>query len=262
MGVCNVTPDSFSDGGAFATVERARARVDALLAEGADVVDIGGESTRPGAAPVQAAEQLARVLDVVRHAVERGACVSIDTGDPEVADACLAAGAVAVNDATCLRDVRLARVAGDHDAAYVLMHTRGAPAEMTRLTSYGDVVDDIVGEWEAAACRATESPTGLAREALLFDPGIGFAKTAEQSIELLRRLPELARRVVVPVVVGASRKSFLRAIDAGAGANDGGRIGGSIAAALHAARFGARLVRVHDVRATRQALDLTRLLHA
>lgn len=261
MGICNVTPDSFSDGGDHATALAARACVDRLVAEGADVIDVGGESTRPGAPPVGADEQLARVLPVVRYASERGRAVSIDTGDPAVARACLEAGAVCVNDATCLRDERLAKVAGELGAAYVLMHTRGTPSEMTGMTTYdGDLVAAVAREWEAAAARAASA--GLPREALLADPGIGFAKVAAQSLELLRRLPDFARAVRAPVVVGASRKSFLKLVDAEAGARDGERLGASVVAAVHAARAGARVVRVHDVRATRQAIDLARLLHA
>src|SRR5271168_4144949 len=130
MGVCNVTPDSFSDGGRYLGVDAARARVDELLAEGADYVDVGGESTRPGAAPVPAREQLARVLGVVKHAVERGACVSIDTTSPEVAAACLDAGACIVNDVSCLRDVELAKVVAASGAALILMHSRGTQEEM------------------------------------------------------------------------------------------------------------------------------------
>ena len=181
MGVCNVTPDSFSDGGRYLGAEAARARVDELLAEGADLVDVGGESTRPGAAPVAAKEQLARTLEVVRYAAERGACVSIDTASPEVAAACLDAGACAVNDVSCLRDAELARVAAASGAALVLMHARGTQAEMRGYgavpdDAYGDVVDDVLREWGDAAGRATAA--GLPREALLMDPGLGFAKNA------------------------------------------------------------------------------------
>jgi dihydropteroate synthase len=257
MGVCNVTPDSFSDGGLHLDPAAARRRVDELLGEGADIIDIGGESTRPGARPVAPAEQLARVLGAVRHAVSRGACVSIDTGSPEVAAACLDAGAHVVNDATCLRDDGVARVVAAHGASLVIMHARGRQEEMGGFSQYpadgyGDVVNDVCAEWEAAATRAVAC--GVPREALLMDPGLGFAKNAIQSTELLANLDEIVTKVGCPVVVGASRKSFLAVVDPDAG--PGERVGASIAAAIHAAANGAAVLRVHDVRATRQALGL------
>jgi dihydropteroate synthase len=258
MGVCNVTPDSFSDGGRYLGPEAAIARVDELLAEGADIVDIGGESTRPGATPVPAREQLARVLGVVRAAADRGACVSIDTASEEVAAACLDAGACAVNDVSCLREEGLARVVAGSGAALVLMHARGTQERMVGFSqypdgAYGDVVADVLVEWEAAAARAMAQ--GLAREALVMDPGLGFAKNARHSLELLRRTRELVERAGVPVAIGASRKSFLAVVDRDAPAES--RIGASIMAAVHAASAGAAILRVHDVRATRQAIDLS-----
>jgi dihydropteroate synthase len=264
MGVCNVTPDSFSDGGLYLDPAAARARVDELMAEGADVVDIGGESTRPGAPPVSPRAQIERVLGVVRYAVSVGACVSVDTGDPDVAAACLDAGAHAVNDVTCLRDERLADVVAGHEAGLVLMHARGLQESMAGFSqypddAYGDVVTDVCAEWESAAHRACSH--GVPAEAMVMDPGLGFAKNARQSAELLARLGEIVDSVDAPVAVGASRKSFLTLIagvDPGAKAGD--RVGASIAAALYAARVGAAMLRVHDVRATRQAVDLARQL--
>jgi dihydropteroate synthase len=261
MGVCNVTPDSFSDGGRYLQEEAARARVDELLREGADLVDVGGESTRPGAAPVPASEQLARVLGVVRYAVEHGACVSIDTASREVAAACLDAGASAVNDVSCLRDGDLAKVVAASGAALVLMHARGTPRDMRGFggypdDAYGDIVADVRAEWLEASERAEAA--GVPPDALVMDPGLGFAKNARQSLELLRRLEELTCSLKVPVAVGASRKSFLTCVDGGAPPD--ARVGASLAAALSAARQGASILRVHDVRATAQALDLARLL--
>ncbi len=263
MGICNVTPDSFSDGGLHFAPEAARARVDELLAEGADIVDSGGESTRPRAEPVPAHAQLARVLDVVRYAAGRGACVSIDTTSPEVAAACLDAGACVVNDVSCLLDGALARVVAASGAAMILMHARGTQKEMPGFSryaddAYADVVRDVCVEWETAAERARSS--GVAREALVMDPGFGFAKNARHSLELLARLGEVVRAVGGPVAVGASRKSFLASVDKDIPASE--RLGASIAAALHAARAGAAVLRVHDVRATRQAIDLERALVA
>lgn len=272
MGVCNVTPDSFSDGGRFMGRDAACARIDLLIAEGADIVDIGGESTRPGSKPVAAREQLDRVLDVVRYAASR-ACVSIDTTSAEVAAACLDAGAHAVNDVSLLADPDLASVTAGSGATLILSHARAPQANMHGyggwpLSAYDDIVNDVLADWERAAAKAVE--LGLSRSSLVMDPGLGFSKASRHSFELLRRAPELVAamqaRGDVPVLFGASRKSFLtlvstsratlsqpadEAVDAGEG-----RMGASIMAAVHAVRCGVRIVRVHDVRATRQAIDM------
>jgi dihydropteroate synthase len=260
VGVCNVTPDSFSDGGEHLSMSDALARVDGLLAEGADMIDIGGESTRPGAEPVAPAEQLTRVLEVVRYAARR-APVSVDTSHAEVAEACLEAGACTINDTSCGRDERLLAVASAHRAAYVLMHSRGPQQQMRGFSTYpdeayGDVVVDVLAEWHEAAQRVRAA--GVPAHGLVMDPGLGFAKNANHSVELLRRVGELAAGAGVPVMIGASRKSFLKTWDDGAEPKD--RLGASLAAALLAAAAGARLLRVHDVRATRQALDLWRAM--
>jgi dihydropteroate synthase len=268
MGICNVTPDSFSDGGLHFAPEAARARVDQLMAQGADIIDVGGESTRPRAQPVAPQVQIGRVLDVVRYAAGLGACVSIDTTAPEVAAACLDAGASVVNDVSCLLDGALARVVAGSGAALILMHARGVQKDMPGFSSYpddayGDVVRDVCVEWENAAERARAA--GVARDAVVMDPGLGFAKNARHSLELLARLDEVVRAVGVPVAVGASRKSFLAvaAGDQGSRAESvppAERLGGSVAAALHAARAGASILRVHDLRATREAIDLERAM--
>lgn len=260
MGVCNVTPDSFSDGGRFLDPDAARARVDALIAAGADVIDVGGESTRPGAKPVPADEQLARVLPVIRHAAER-AVVSIDTTSADVARACLDAGAACVNDVSCAADVELASVAAAHGAAYVLMHARRTQAEMRGFggvdeTEYDNVVREVLLDWRAAAERVQAA--GVPRAHLVMDPGLGFFKTARHSMELLRRTREIVVGAQVPVLIGASLKSFLRVVDEGAAPDE--RAGASIMAAVFAARAGAACVRVHDVRATRQAIDMDVIL--
>lgn len=257
MGVCNVTPDSFSDGGEHTDPRRATARVDALIAEGADIVDIGGESTRPGASPVPPAEQLARVLEVVRYASERTLC-SIDTQSPEVAEACLRAGARIVNDVSCLRDPELATVAAHHGATLFLMHSREHMKGFSDYpeNGYADVVGDVLAEWRASAERAR----ARGAKSLVMDPGLGFSKSARHSLELLRSTVRLVQEAGVPVLIGASRKSFLKLVDEGAAPTE--RLGASIAAAVVAAQAGAKIVRVHDVRATRQAIDLTRRAHA
>jgi len=271
MGVCNVTPDSFSDGGRYLDRDQARARVDQLIAEGADIVDIGGESTRPGSQAVPAAEQLARVLDIVRYAAER-TCVSIDTTNPEVAATCLDAGAHAVNDVSLLANPDLARVTAGSGAMLILSHARAPQAKMGGfggwpLSAYDDIVRDVLADWERAA--ETASKLGLPRASLVMDPGLGFSKASRHSFELLRRAREIVAAMSsdragehghshghadVPVLFGASNKSFLTLVDRGAEPAD--RTGASIAAAVHAVRCGVKIVRVHEVRATRQAIDM------
>jgi dihydropteroate synthase len=260
MGVCNVTPDSFSDGGRHFTEDDAKARVDALIAEGADIVDIGGESTRPGARPVSADEQLSRVLTIVRYAAER-TCVSIDTTDPRVAHACLDAGAVCVNDVSNLADPELADVAFGAGAALVLSHARGTQTSMRGFggvaeSAYDDVVLDVLDDFRAARNKAIAR--GVPHDAIVMDPGLGFGKTARHSMDLLRRTRELVLGAESPVLVGASRKSFLTLVDRGVTPSE--RIGASVMAAAFAARAGASVVRIHDVRATRQAIDLDTVL--
>ncbi len=261
MGVLNVTPDSFYDGGRYSDEASAARQVETLVAEGADIIDIGGESSRPGSAPVPAEEQVARIEPAVRRAVEAGVKVSIDTTSPEVADRMLGLGAHVVNDVSCLSDPELARVTARYQADLVLMHARGSMADMKGFSvyaedAYGDVVADVLREWRSARDRAIEA--GLAREQVWLDPGIGFAKNARQSWELLRRLPELVAEGV-PVVVGPSRKSFIGALD---GSPPEGRLGGTVAACLLAVQRGAHVLRVHDVAAVRQALRVKREFEA
>lgn len=258
MGVLNVTPDSFFDGGRYVDAEAARQRVDRLLDEGAAIIDLGAESSRPGAVAIPAATQIDRLSVALEHAVSRGATVSIDTTSPEVADHALRRGARLLNDVSCLADPELADAAARHRATLVLMHARGALGTMSGFSDYpdagyADVVRDVRAEWRAARDRATAR--GLAPEDVWLDPGIGFAKNARQSFELLARLEELTSEGV-PLVVGPSRKSFIAAVD-GAVADE--RIGGTIAACLLAAERGARVLRVHDVKDVNQALGVARL---
>jgi len=257
MGVVNATPDSFYQAGRSESHAASLQRVAELVDEGAEIADIGGESSRPGAAAVAADEQIARIEPAVARAVATGKLqVSVDTTSPRVAEHMLAIGAVLVNDVSCLADPDLARVAARAGATLILMHTRGALGSMTGFSdypddAYEDVVADVRREWCAARDRAVAA--GLPRDRVWFDPGIGFGKNAQQSFELLRRLGEL-RDLGVPLVVGASRKSFIRAVD-DAGPEE--RLGGTIAACLWCAAQGADVLRVHDVRAVRQALAVT-----
>jgi len=255
--VLNVTPDSFYDGGRYASEAEARARIDRLLAEGATVIDIGAESSRPGSEPVPAGVQIDRLKAALRYAVERGAVTSVDTTSPEVAERALALGARIVNDVSCLADAELARVTAQAGATLVLMHSRGPMSKQAGFSlypdsGYGDVVADVRAEWRAARDRAVAA--GLPREDVWFDPGLGFAKNARQSFELLARLAELTDEGV-PIVVGASRKSFIASVD-GSAPED--RLGGTIAAGLLAVERGASVLRVHDVLPARQALDVAR----
>lgn len=258
MGVLNVTPDSFSDGGRYLGSEAARQRVDELLAEGADIIDIGGESARPRAEQVPADEQIARIREALLYATrERGALVSIDTTSPKVARFALEHGAALVNDVSCLADIELARVCAEHGAALVLMHSRGWMRSMPGFSempidAYGDVVTDVASEWERARDRAVIA--GLEPEAVLFDPGLGFFKNALHSLELVRRLDEL-NRLGHAIVVGPSRKSFLVKA-AAASAPPEERLGGTIAACLACVDRGAAILRVHDVAQVRQAIDV------
>ncbi|MGJ5815175.1 dihydropteroate synthase [Paludibaculum fermentans] len=248
MGILNVTPDSFSDGGRFAHLEQAVEQAFRLVAEGASILDIGGESTRPGAEPVSEEEELHRVLPVIEALAGRvQARLSIDTYKPAVAEACLRAGAEMINDVTGLRDARMASVAAAHGAAVVIMHMRGTPATMNQETAYTDVVAEVkefLGR-QAAAARA------IGVDEIILDPGIGFAKTASQSFELLRRLGELSD-LGYPLLIGPSRKSFLATLPGME--QPGNRLEGTLAASVIGVMQGASIVRVHDVKECRKAL--------
>jgi len=253
MGILNVTPDSFFDGGQYVEVEPQERRVDKLLAEGADIVDIGAESTRPGAESVDPDVQIARARAALVHAVRSGAMVSIDTTSPKVARWALEQGAHLVNDVSCLSDSDLAAAVAEYDAWLLIMHSRYPTLGMLGFGAYpedgyDDVVAEVRAEWGDARKRALQE--GVARGQLLFDPGLGFHKSARHSMELLRRLPEFAR-LETPICVGPGRKSFIGSLD-GSGPQD--RLGGTIAACLAAVAGGARILRVHDVAPVRQAL--------
>ncbi len=249
MGVVNVTPDSFSDGGRFSSPTYAIAHGRALMEAGASIIDVGGESTRPGAAPVEIAEEVARVVPVVRALAELGICVSIDTRHAAVMDAAISAGARIVNDVTALTgDGALALVAKSNAAA-ILMHMQGEPRTMQDHPTYtwapGDVFDHLEARLDACAA------AGISRERLAVDPGIGFGKNDIHNAQVLDHAA-LYRALQCPLVIGASRKSFIGRMSRGEDARR--RLPGSLAAALHAAAQGARILRVHDVAETRQAL--------
>jgi len=250
MAVLNVTPDSFSDGGRYAAADAAVEHGLRLAAEGADLLDVGGESTRPGSEPVSAEEELRRTLPVIRELVRRaGVPVSIDTSKAEVARAAIDAGAEVVNDVSGLqRDPGLGTVVARGGAALCLMHMRGTPQDMQQRAAYGDLLGELHDELLEALRRGLEA--GVPEDHISLDPGLGFAKTAEHNLLLLRRLRELTQ-LGRPLLVGASRKSFLGRLSGKPAAE---RLTGSIAAATVAALHGASLLRVHDAAATREAL--------
>jgi dihydropteroate synthase len=262
MGVCNRTPDSFSDGALFLDDAAADEHVRRLVGDGAQIIDIGAESTRPGAEPVEASEQIRRIGSSIRKACALGVLVSIDTTSPAVAAWALEEGASIVNTVSLDPAEELGALAARWGASLVLTHARGSMTMMQGFSqyddaAYGDVVADVAREWTAAADRAVA--VGLPRENLVLDPGLGFTKNARHSIELCRRLGELCAQGF-PVLVGPSRKSFLARIAAGEGAPlapPTERIGGTIAAVLACVRRGAAIVRVHDVSAIVQALAVT-----
>lgn len=252
MGIVNVTPDSFSDGGRHLDPAVAIDAGERMAAEGAAILDVGGESTRPGAEPVPLEEELARVLPVVRGLAAKGHRVSIDTRHAYVMEAALEAGAAIVNDVTALtHEAQSLPTAVRWGASVVLMHMRGTPDTMNKLTAYDDLVGDV-GRYLAerlAACRAA----GIGDDRLCIDAGVGFAKTAEQSAALIAATSRFVQ-MGVAVLVGASRKSFIGRLSRGEPAAD--RLPGSIAAAIAAAEGGAHIIRVHDVAETAQALKI------
>lgn len=252
MGILNLTPDSFSDGGRFTTAAEAVAAGMRMVDEGADLIDVGGESTRPGARAVEPALQAERVVPVIEGLSARaGVPVSVDTRSAEVARLALDAGASIVNDVSGLADPAMATVACEAGAGVVLMHMRGTPETMQSLAVYDDVVGEVVAELRAACARAVGA--GVQPRRIVLDPGIGFAKTTEHNLTLMAAL----ERVLVlgrPLLVGPSRKAFIGQVLGGIPPHE--RLAGTIAACVAALQRGARLFRVHDVAPVRQALDV------
>ena len=260
MGIVNVTPDSFSDGGQLATQEAALAHALRLIAEGADVLDVGGESTRPGSDPVSEAEEIARTLPLITAIRAHGdGVISIDTMKPGVARAAVGAGAGMWNDVTALSHAPDSlTTAAELGCEVVLMHMKGAPKTMQDDPRYDDVVAEVVAHLAARAEAALAA--GVARDRIWLDPGIGFAKTTDHNLTLTARLEALAD-LGFPVLYAASRKRVIQGVDETATAATD-RLGGSLALALEGARRGARMVRVHDVRETVQALKLQAAVRA
>jgi dihydropteroate synthase len=251
MGVVNVTPDSFSDGGRFFTPEAAIEHGLRLADEGADILDIGGQSTRPGATPVDAEEELRRVLPVVTELCRRTPMpLSIDTSSAIVAAACLDAGAEAINDVTALADPAMLSLAVGRPCGVCAMHMQGTPENMQHDPQYGDVVEEVF-VWLAAR-RDALIQAGIAVERIALDPGIGFGKTAAHNLAILKRLARF-RDLNCALMIGLSRKAFIGHV---LGDPSLDRMAGTIGAALSAARQGADILRVHDVAAVRQALVL------
>jgi dihydropteroate synthase len=250
MGVVNVTPDSFSDGGRFLDPKAALDRARALTEEGADLLDIGAESSRPGAGGVGVEEELSRLMPVLDGLRDCAIPVSVDTAKPEVMKAALGAGASMINDITALRAPAALETVAAFDAAVCLMHMQGEPRTMQKEPHYEDVVGEVAAFLSERVAAAEAA--GIARERIAIDPGFGFGKTVAHNFELLRHLDRIAG-LGLPVLAGWSRKSTLGAIT---GRNAQDRLGASLAAALLAVERGARIVRVHDVAATRDALQV------
>ncbi|MFN8178165.1 MAG: dihydropteroate synthase [bacterium] len=252
VGILNLTPDSFHDGGVDPTPLAAVARARAMVEAGADAIDLGAESTRPGAEPVSAARELERLLPVLEGLCNLGVPLSVDTTKAEVAAHAIESGAAIVNDVSGLTaDPEMAAVCASTGAGLVLMHRRGDPRTMRSLTDYDDVVDETRRFLADAMERAVRA--GVDAERIVIDPGLGFAKTADQNLEILRRLGEY-RPLGRPVLVGASRKSFLARFDAPATED---RLEGTLATTVLAVLGGASLVRVHDVLENRRAILVT-----
>ncbi len=254
MGILNVTPDSFSDGGRFLGREDALRQVDSMLADGADIIDIGGESTRPGARAVPVEEELARVVPVIEALRERSdVFVSVDTSKPAVMRAAVAAGADMINDVRALREAGALEAAADLQTPVCLMHMQGEPRTMQQQPRYDDVVKDVRDflEQRLAACQQA----GIARERIVLDPGFGFGKNLQHNLELFRELPQL-QASAQPLLVGVSRKSMIGAVLDIPVAE---RMAASVALAGLAVWLGASIIRAHDVRETR---DAVRMIHA
>ena len=258
MGILNVTPDSFSDGAQFSSLDQALAHAEQMIAEGADIIDVGGESTRPGAVPVTAEEEIARVVPVIEALATRtDTPISIDTTKALVAGAALAAGATIVNDISALRfDFHIADEVAKTRAGLVLMHSRGTPVTMHKLPPVADIMKEVISSLGSSIKMAERR--GVKRESIAIDPGIGFGKSQEQNLELIARLDQvIAAFPEIPVVIGTSRKSFvgrLLADENGEPAPVDARLSGTLATIAASVLRGAHIVRTHDVKPARDTV--------
>jgi len=251
MGILNVTPDSFSDGGKHNSFEAACAHARSLVGEGAAIIDVGGESTRPGSDEVAEAEELARVLPVVRQLAGEGLCVSVDTRHPQVAAACVEAGAAIINDISGFRDAQMVAVAAGCQAGCVVMHMQGEPKSMQHAPHYDDVLQEVADYLQQQA--GVLEKAGVSAERICIDPGPGFGKDFQHNLALLRGTATLAN-LGYPLMAAWSRKGFIGALTGVEPASQ--RVAGSVAVAAYAAAQGAAVLRVHDVAPTAQALKV------
>jgi dihydropteroate synthase len=253
MGVLNVTPDSFSDGGRFFSFDQAIAQAERMISEGADIIDVGGESTRPGSEFVSQEEEMQRVIPVIERLAAKGSVpISIDTTKSSVASAALQAGSEIINDISGLRfDMALADVAAETRAGLVLMHSRGTPKDMQQLPRVADIMSEVIRGLGDSVAIATQH--GVACEAIVIDPGIGFGKTVVQNCELIAKLDQIAHAFPdLPIMIGTSRKSFIGKLLDGAPADE--RLYGTVASVVASVLQGAHIIRVHDVRAAVEAI--------
>jgi len=256
MGVLNVTPDSFSDGGRYFACDQALARAMELLEEGADLLDVGGESSRPGAQPVPMDEELRRVLPLIEAVRKRSEVpLSIDTYKAGTARAALEAGANIINDITALSDPEMATVAAQHQAGLILMHMQGNPQTMQKKPEYSDLFAEVISYLRAAVERALAA--GVSSQSIAVDPGIGFGKTTDHNLRLLNGLSRIAE-LGYPVLVGPSRKRFIGELT---GQEVSNRLFGTLAATALAVDAGARIIRIHDVAPVRQAVRVAEAVH-
>ena len=264
MGILNVTPDSFSDGGQFFTIDSALAHAEQMITEGADIIDVGGESTRPGGEPISAEEEIKRVVPVIEALVHKTETpISVDTTKSEVARAALDAGAAIVNDISALRfDFYVADAAARTGAGLVLMHSRGTPATRHRLPPVADIMQEVTHSLRASVNMAERR--GVKRESIVIDPGIGFGKSQEQNLELIAKLDQLiAAFPDYPLLIGTSRKSFIGRIladESGTPAPAEDRLHGTMATITAAILNGAHIVRVHDIKAAVETIRVSEAL--
>ena len=250
MGILNVTPDSFTDGGLFFDVASAVARAKEMISQGADIIDIGGESSRPGAKPVSPEEELRRILPVIKKILSESEIpISVDTYKPRVAEECLKAGALIINDITGLRNEEMIKVCVKYKASVVIMHMKGNPETMQDAPKYADIVAEIIAFFRDRVAAAEKA--GITK--IMLDPGIGFGKTLEHNIEILRRLSEF-RDLGYPLLIGTSRKSFIKKLTDAKTIPE--LLPGTLATVCLCVMGGADVVRVHEVAECRKALDV------